>query len=255
MLKLRKVRIHGVEQPEVRDICRPKIRQAKILLPPHPRQNAALGRKNLHQPPRDCAQIIAGCEVEQRRHELRIKLQNPGIAPAHPGDTHRRTFLARITPGQEPEVFTRHLNGLFRQSGVLIPNRDHIGKVPRIRLLLGNRNIQAAVSVIGYAQEHIHRILIRTERLCQRDRRRQGFRTGKIEQEPVGEYSRRFRQAELAGCKRFLFDPQVQKAPGIRGQGFQPALKRALNEAVLSLQMLRAQQGTLHPNYRLKLTH
>ena len=253
--EFREMEVDGVEQPEVGDVRRPELGEAEVLLTADAGQHAALGGQDLNQAPGDGGQVIAGREIEQRRHEMGVQVESPGPGSPDAGHRQRGAFLPRIAFRQQAIVLAGHLHGLFSQAGVFVAHRHHFGQVTGVGALVGDGNIEPGMAVIGNRQVDVERILVRRKRAGQGygGRRRLGSR--EVEQQAIGEDSGGFRNPELTRRERLPADLERDEAPGIAGEGLHPEFERTLDETVLRLEVLRAQEGALHPDYRLESLH
>ena len=111
------------------------------------------------------------------------------------------------------------------------------------------------MAVIGNGQVDVEGIPIRRKRAGQGYGRRRRLGSREVEQQPIRENPGSFRYPELPRRKRLLTDLERDEAPGIAGEGFHPELEGALDKTILSLEVLRTQEGPLHPDYGLESLH
>src|ERR1039457_6691818 len=170
---------------------------------------------------------------------------------------HRQggTFLPRIAFRQQAVVLACHLHRLFSQAGVFVAHRHHFGQVTGVGALVRNGNVEPRMAVIGYRQVDVERILVWRKTAGQGYRRRRRLGSREVEQQPIREDSGGFRYPELTRRERLLTDLQLDESPGIAGEGLHAELERALDETILSLEVLRTQEGALHPDYGLESLH
>src|SRR5258705_11002584 len=72
------MRVHRVQQPEVRDIADAEVGQTLVALATHARQRRALRRHQFDESPVDGHQVFARADVQQRRNEPWVERRFPG---------------------------------------------------------------------------------------------------------------------------------------------------------------------------------
>src|SRR5687767_8472074 len=104
-------------------------------------------------------------------------------------------------------------------------------------------------------QENVEFIRIRIELIEQPHRLRSRIGVGNREDQSVWEDSRRFRDREVAGRQLLLVDLQRGESPRLERERLGLESKGVLQEPVLRLEVLRAEERALHPDDRLELFH
>src|ERR1700739_3739966 len=94
-----KVRVHRVEEPEVRNVRGREIGQALVLLAPPAGKLGALRRQDLENSIHDAAQIVAGVNLEERGNEAGVKPERAGLALFDVGYAQYRAALAAFILG------------------------------------------------------------------------------------------------------------------------------------------------------------
>ena len=85
--------------------------------------------EDFHQPAGNGEQVIAGAQVEHRRHKMGVELENAGRGFADVGDLHGRTALAAFALEQQPEIFAGHHDRPLGLSRILIADHLDLGAV------------------------------------------------------------------------------------------------------------------------------
>src|SRR5437868_3981295 len=104
-------------------------------------------------------------------------------------------------------------------------------------------------------EEYVERLLVGLEAVDEKLRRRGRVGIRNIEDESVGENAGGVGEGEGAGVECVLIDLQPLEAPGRVGKRVHVEFEGAFDEAVLGLQILRAQKGALHPDDWLEALH
>src|SRR5262245_14050869 len=186
---------------------------------------------------------------------MRIHAERPSLVPLHAADAQPGIPVERFALRQQPQILARDLDRLFRKPGVLVAEQFDLRPVPRRVLPLGASHVQTALAILRHRQKQVEHFLIRVEAIRQLPVRRGRIRIGDLEQQTVRKNTRAARDLENAAVQVLLADLQGAETPGPERQVFQMELQKILEEAILQLQMLRVQESSFGPDYRLELPH
>ena len=253
--ELREVSVDRVEEPEAGDVRDAEFGQALVLLPAAAGQRGAFRGKDFDQPASYRDEILAGRDVHDGRDEPGIELGThrwvtgaPG-PPAYwscPPGTRLRSEAAGSSgrPGSaSPRArCSRRAAGAPRPySGCCGPSnrptrcirrggtREWPGRCPgSAGRAPSNRRAAGAGRAVGGRE---------------------------IEQQPVGKDARRGGEGEGAAGQRLAVDLEPGEAPRIRGEAGELKLEDVLEEPILGLKVLRAEEHALGPKHRLQLAH
>ena len=251
----RERRVDGVEQPETGDIRGREIGQALILLPPQAGYGAGTCVEDFHQTPRDRDQVIAGVEIEQRRHEGRVQLEGAGLGAPHARRAQRGIAVARFAFAKQAKVLVRHLHRFFREAGGFVAEELNLRAVARAALTRRPFHVEAALTVLGNGQIEIERGLVRLETIGQQLWRRRGVGAGYVKHQAVGKNPGGARNTERAAGQLLLADLHLGETPRAEREVIQVELEQVFKKAVLKLKVLGAQECPLGPDYRLQSFH
>ena len=224
-------------------------------MPPHAGQRTAFGREDLDQAAGYGQDEIVGREVEQRRGKFGVELVAVAGNAQHAGHRQGDAAALGLAFYQQAEILARELHGLFGRTGILVAERRDFRQVAGVHAALAHGEVDAAHAEIGDCQGHVEGGLPGLEIGRQGLHRRRGIGAGDVERESIGKQALGLMDGEGAGGQGFLVDAQAAESPGAELQGLHAELQDAFDEAVLDLQMLRAEERALGPDDRLQDAH
>src|SRR5438045_3410524 len=102
----RQMSIDRVKKPETGDVGCGEIRKTLRPLPPGSRQLRALGGKDFEKPPHDRDQMFIRTIIDQRRNNVRVKLQRTCGRSPDRSDAQYGVSLDRIAFCQYSKIFS-----------------------------------------------------------------------------------------------------------------------------------------------------
>jgi hypothetical protein len=112
-----------------------------------------------------------------------------------------------------------------------------------------------AVSILGNGEIDVEVLLLGREGALQLFRRGRRIGAWHVEQQTIGEDSRRGRNREGTARQGLSIDVQAPKSPWAKCQRGELELEQILEEAILYLKVLWTEQDALGPEHRLHLPH
>src|SRR5208337_3528447 len=219
------VRIHRVQQPEIRDVGSGEVSQALVLLPPCTGELAAPGRHDLDQSAQQAHQIFVAAYLEQGRDESWIQAKRACIGSLQVGDAQYGAAFPILVLRQQPQVLARNLQGLVARTSVFVAEGRHFHHVAAAAIRTGG-NVQSALPVIRHRQVNIQALVSRLELLSQRLRGRRRIRLGNLEHQSIGKNARRARNRKLTFTQQLLIQRELAETPGAELQRLQTEIQR-----------------------------
>ena len=232
-----------------------KSASALVLLAAGRGELGALGEEDFKEAVDEAAEVVAGADFEERRGEAGIEGEGSGVIAEDVGDAKGGAAFAGLVGGEEAEVFAGDLDGLLAGAGVLVAEGGDLRGVAGAGGTAGLGDVDALLAIVGDSEVNVEVAHARVEEVGEGFGGWGGVGGRNVEEEAVGKDAGDLRDFKLAQREGFLIDDDLAEPPGAELKGGQAEVYAVLEEAILELEVLRGEEGSLGPEDGLELFH